>query len=367
MVKWGCAMCFLPLDADLAMNQHRTFDFLIGTYTSVGGSAGAYTCTLDPETGTFGPAELIGKSSSPSFAVWGKDGKTVYVIEEVHGANVRGYVKSEGDQWSELGSSSWVGNGPCHLAVSHDGKHIAAAGYGDGTLGFFGLEPNGKVSPALASFKNSGSGPVSDRQEGPHMHFTAFSPDDKFVLACDLGTDEVLSFPVGDGKLGDPVRTKTHAGAGPRHLVFNKSGDMVYVNGELDNTLMVFKRDLATSKMEEVQSLSLIPPDFTAYTKSSEIVMHPTGKAVYVSNRGHESVAAFAIEADGKAKLIGIFPAGVKEPRGMDIDPSGKWMVVAGQNSGDIVSLPVDPVTHGLGKPKARMEASKAVCITFRR
>lgn len=353
---------------DTAMTQPpRLESFLIGAYTSAGGSEGAYTCTLDPETGEFGPARLVGRSSNPSFAVWGKDGKTVYVIEEAQGAHVRGFKLTDGKTWADLGSSKWDGNGPCHLALSHDGRFVAGAGYGDGTLGFFGLEPDGRLTPALASFRNSGSGPVADRQEGPHMHFAAFSPDDKFVLACDLGTDEVLSFPVQGGQLGDPVRTKTHAGAGPRHLVFNKAGDRVYVNGELDNTLMVFRRDPATGAMREVLSLSTIPKDFAEYTKTSEIVMHPDGRTVYVSNRGHESVAAFTLDAGDKVSLLGIYPAGVKEPRGMDIDPTGRWMVVAGQNSGDIVSLPCDPVSHGLGAPKGRLPASRAVCITFRR
>ena len=360
-------MWILPLAAVMTMSAPHLEPFLIGTYTSPGGSEGAYSCSLDPETGEFGPASLIGPSSSPSFAIWGKSSERVYVIEEVQGARVRGYQQVPGLKWKELNSEGWDGNGPCHLAISHDGKFIAGAGYGDGTLGFFGVEPNGNLTKALASFKNSGSGPVSDRQEGPHMHFASFSPDDRFVLACDLGTDEVLSFPIKDKKLGEPVRTKVHAGAGPRHLVFNKGGDRVYVNGELDNTAIVLKRDPATGKMEEAQSVSTIPPDFTGFTKTSEIVMHPAGHTIYISNRGHETVAAFSIGMQGLIKLIDYFPTTVKEPRGMDMDPSGKWMVVAGQNSGDIVSMPFDPKYHGLGPAKGRMKASRAVCITFRR
>ncbi|MBS1708760.1 MAG: lactonase family protein [Armatimonadetes bacterium] len=360
-------MWTLPLAAVMTMTPSRPEPFLIGTYTSPGGSEGAYTCTIDSETGQFGAASLIGIASSPSFAVWGPKLDTVFVIEEVHGARITSYGINEGGHWKEINAESWNGNGPCHLALSHSGQFVAGAGYSDGTLGFFGVGADGMVSPVLSEFKNTGKGPDAGRQEGSHMHFTAFTPDDRFVLACDLGTDEVLSFPVDAkaGKLGEPLRQKLAPGVGPRHLVTDKSGQHVYVNNELANSVTALRRDPKTGAMESLQTLTTLPPDFKGHNTTAEIVLDPQGKFLYVSNRGHDSVAAYTVGGDGLLTPIGIFDSQIKEPRGMDVDPNGRWLVVAGQNSDDIVSLPIDPKSGRLGPARARMKASKPVCITF--
>ncbi len=358
-------MWLLPLIAASTMTTANLEPFLIGAYTSPGGSEGPYTCSLDPVTGVLGTPVLIGASQRPSFVVWGKSENVVYAIEEADGAHVRSFVKK--DTWEEGSDSRWNGQGPCHLALSHDGRHLAAAGYADGTLGFFGAGPGGELTPALSEFKNTGSGPYEGRQEGPHMHMVAFSPDDRFLLACDLGTDEVLSFPVQGGKLGAPLRHSVNRGGGARHLVFTPDGTMVYVNDEMGNAVTAMKRDPATGAMENVQTLPTLPPDYKGQNTTAEIVLHPSGKWLYVSNRGHDSVAVYRIVTAGKLELAGIDSVHVKEPRGMDVDPSGKWLVVAGQNSGDIVSLPVDPATGRPGGPKSTIKASKAVCIMFRR
>jgi len=367
-------MIFLPLvlaavsATDMAA---KTMEFYIGTYTNPGGSQGIYHATLNGETGEISEPMLATKAGNPSFIALSKNGRFVYAVDENTDGHVAAYKVEPGAKLVLLNAQKVIGSGLCHAFIDGTGKNLFVAAYGSGDLASLPIQADGQLGAATFQFKHQGKGPDSDRQEGPHMHSAFADPHSQFVYACDLGTDDVLTFHLSpaDGKLepAEPATTKTAAGAGPRHLTFNAQGTVVYVNTEMGNTVDVFSRNLKTGALTAVQTISTLPAGESVKGKSTaEIELHPNGKWLYVSNRGDNTIAIYAVGHEGRLRLVEIVPAGVKIPRSFSIAPGGKWMVVAGQNSNDMVSLALDPATGRLSKPGHRVSVGHPVCIAFK-
>lgn len=340
-------------------------DLYIGTYTSKEGSRGIYRAQLDPTNGALSEPTLAVEAESPSYLAL--HGQSLFAIHETDAGEASAYRIERGGALTHLNTQGGLGGGPCFVSVDAKGENVVTASYGFGSVASLPVRKDGALGKAVM-VRNAGSGPNKGRQEGPHMHAIRVDARSRFAYACDLGTDEILVYPFDPkaGTLGAPDRTKTHPGAGPRHFAFGKDGRFAYVNDELDNTVVAYAVDEEHGALTAIQTLSSLPEGYKGNSHSAGIAVHPNGRWLYVSNRGHDSLAVFEIGKDGTLKPVEVKLAGVKEPRGFEIDPTGRWLVVAGQNSDDLAALPLDPKTGKLGDAASRVKVGKPVCVVFK-
>lgn len=348
------------------MAPPASFDLYIGTYTDAGGGKGIYRSRLDPKTGALAAPVLAIAAPSPSYLALAQDGRTLYAVHESE-ATVGAYTIDRKGGLRLLNVEPSRGAAPCHLAVNRAGTAVVVANYG-GSLAAFPTRRDGMLGPAATTFENSGSGPNPERQKEPHLHAAASDPSGRFVHACDLGTDEVLTFRVGaqPGELNLVSRVKAPAGSGPRHFVLGRDGRFLYANNELRPGVSAYARDPETGTLTlrtTVSSLGRLSPPAGAST--AEILLHPNGRWLYVSNRGVDTIALFKIGPDGLPTFVEMVPAGVREPRGLALDPTGRWLVAAGQRSNTIVTHRIDVKTGRLSPTGASITVGKPVDLVF--
>jgi 6-phosphogluconolactonase len=269
-----------------------------------------------------------------------------------------------------LNQVSSRGAGPCHLTVDKTGKYVLLANYEGGNVAVFPLLGNGRLGDASAFVQHQGHGVNPQRQEGPHAHSIALSPDNRFALAADLGLDELLvyRFDVARGSLAAnrPPFAKLHPGAGPRHFDFSPNGKFVYVISEMGNTVTAFSYDAAQGVLRELQTISTLPRDFKGENTTAEVQVHPSGKFLYGSNRGHDSIAVFAIDArTGTLTPSEHVLTQGRTPRNFAIDPTGSYLFAANQDSNNIVVFGIDSQTGHLTPTGQVLEAPSPVCVTF--
>lgn len=347
------------------MARHR---FFLGTYTSADGSKGIYRSELDDATGSLATPILAAEIPSPSYLAISPNAKNLYAVREGSPGDVTAYAIAEDGGLKELNTVGGAGGGPCHIAVDALGHVVLTSAYGGGQVTCFPIRDGGALAPASSSFKNEGKGPNANRQEAPHMHAATATADARMAYACDLGTDEVLAFQLdaatGHLSLAEPRSVRPEAGGGPRHLVLSAAGDRLFVNLELTNKAVALTRDVETGRLTVQNMASTLPPGETRPNSTAAIALHPSQRWLMVSNRGHDSVAAFPVREGGIADAR-VFPTGVREPRGMALDPTGRWLVVAGQNSHDLRALPFDPAAGTLGEPGPTVALRTPVCVVF--
>lgn len=354
----------LPL---IAMAVTPTMPIYIGTYTDPQGSKGIYRVELDLTNGSFTEPELVAETVAPSYVVVHPGGKFLYAVNEYSEGEATAFaIESTG--LKKLNTVKFDGRGPCHISSDPAGKWLFVSAYGGGTMTVLRIKPDGSIWDATDSFKNQGTGPNKGRQEAPHMHFAA--PFGKFVYACDLGTDEVLTFGIdqqtGKLALATPRAGNPEPGSGPRHFAVHQNGNTLYANNEMTLGVSVFDRNSDSGELNLVQTISTLPFGEPIRGKSTAAIrLHPTLPVLYVSNRGHNSIAIFGIEADGKLKLKVVHMLPIKEPRDVAIDPTGKWLVAAGQSSGELMSLRINPGSGELEPTEYRAKVSKPVCVAF--
>ena len=353
----------------LAPSVHDA-DIFVGTYTVGQASKGIYRIRLNMETGVLSAPVLAAETVNPSYLALDSHGRFLFSVNESGVGEVSSFSVGRDLSLKRLSTRPTLGDSPCHLSVSPGGKSVLVANYGSGNLVSLPILPDGSLQLAEGAFQNTGKGPNQDRQEGPHMHDVFVEPKARFAVACDLGTDEILSFPfskeTGRPVLAHPHRVKSPAGSGPRHAVCNPAGTVLYVDNELLNTVSVFEVTGGEGEMAEIQNITSLPEGVGAHqSKAAEIVLHPSGNWLYVSNRGHDSIAQYAVGAGGRLKLLDVFRLGVHEPRGFAIDPSGKWLVVGGQHSNNLASLEIDPRSGALKPEKSIVHLPAPVCVLF--
>lgn len=345
--------------------------FYVGTLTNPAPSEGIYLGTLDTESGKLGPLKVAAKTKNPNFLALSRDRQFLYAsISSPHGSAVEAYARRPDGTLLLLNERPAGGDDCCHVSVDATGHSVFVANYGGGNVAGFVTKSNGSLNERTALIPFTGSGPNPSRQKKPYGHAIYPDPENKFVYACDLGSDSVWIFRL-DAEHGTltpthPPAAKLPPGAGPRHLAFHPNGKWVYVANELDMTVSVFQRNLLTGQLTLIKSVSTLPEGASIEGVSvAEIEFHPSGKWLYVSNRGCDTIAVFAVASDGSLTLIENVPSVVKFPRSFAIDPTGKWMITAGQKDNRIAVLKINPETGKLTPTAQQAEVGVPVCILF--
>ena len=344
----------------------------IGTYTG-GKSQGIYKARFDTTNGKLSRPELAATTKNPTFLALDQVGKVLYAVGETDtfkdqptGAVSAWSIEPKSGNLKLINEQPSRGTGPCHLALDTSRKCVLVANYGSGSIAALPVEAGGKVGAEAAFVQHSGSSVNPNRQAGPHAHVITPDPLNRFALTCDLGLDKVLVYKLDPTKPSLTLNSSASVkpGAGPRHLAFS-AGAWAYVINEMGSSLTVFEWDAARGSLKEIQTVSSLPPDFKGHNSGAEVAVHPSGKFVYGSNRGHDSIAVFAVEKDGKLKLLQHESTQGKNPRHFAIDPTGKWLLAENQNSDSIVIFSLDPATGRLKPSGQKVEVGSPVCLVF--
>jgi 6-phosphogluconolactonase len=345
----------------------------VGTYTN-GKSEGIYVLQLDLKTGALEQKSLI-KSDNPSFVAIHPNEKFVYAVNELttfkgeKAGGVSAYsFDAETGKLAFLNQRSSKGGAPCHLVVDKTGRNVLLANYVGGSVTVLPInKKNGNLKPPSAFIQHTGSS-VSPRQKGPHGHSINVDPKNRFAIAADLGLDKLLVYRFGAKKgtltANEPAFTQTAAGAGPRHFAFHPSGKAAYVINEMNLTVTAFSYDAKAGKLTETQTISTIPPGLdTKGMSTAEVQVHPSGKFLYGSNRGHHSIVGYRIQDDGKLKYIENTNTGGETPRNFGLDPTGQYLLACNQSSDTIVVFKINQDTGKLTNTGQKIDVPTPVCV----
>ena len=341
-----------------------------GTYTRTT-SRGIYAARLDDNTGALTTPELVAETPSPTWVTLTHDKKFLYAVHASKQQAVGFAVDAAHMKLTPLPVSPLTkeaAGSSCHLAVDASNRVLLSANYGDGYVASMPIHADGTLG-APSVIAHSGHGPNPQRQEKPHVHCVTVSPDNRFALVCDLGLDKIYSYALDPATArltpANPPFVEAQPCSGPRHLTFSKDGRHAYNITEMGSTLVTYDYDAANGALKQTQISSTLPPDYQAKW-GSEVCVHPNGKFVYASNRGHDSIAAFAIDAaTGKVTLIELVPSGGKVPRGFDVSPNGKWLVCGHQETGEITVFQIDAATGRLTRVPSNANVAMSVCVAF--
>ncbi len=351
--------------------------FYIGTYTRPeghvdGNAEGIYSIQVNKTTGKITKEKLVATLVNPSFLTYSPDKKYIYAVSELaHADEPTGFVyayKIGKDSLEFLNRLPTDGQAPCHVSVDQTGKFAFVANYVGGVVKMYRIQPNGTlVATDKKQFTGSSTHP---QQDNPHLHSVIISPDNTLAVATDKGTDKIWLFSI-DHKNGQLIPTeqaflKIQDGAGPRHLVWSKNGNFCYVINELDNTVNVIAYDKASKTFTSIQAISTLPTGYTAESYCADIQLHPNGQFLYGSNRGHDSIVMYKIDAaTGKLIFIGTASTRGTYPRNFRIDDKGQFLYVANQNSRNITSYTIDATTGQLNFTGFDFKIGTPVCIEF--
>jgi len=339
----------------------------VGTYTNAA-SKGIYTFRFNSSTGKASEPALAAESSNPAFLALHPNNRFLYAVNENPNGTVSAFSIDPVDgRAALLNSVSSRGSGPCHVALDHTGRWLFAANYNSGSVAVFPVGADGKLGQASV-VQYSGSSVNRERQGSPHAHEVVVSADNLFVLVADLGTDQVMiyRFDASNGTLtpATPGSAKTAPGAGPRHLAFGHDGGSMYVLNELAASITAFR--YGSGRLDNLQTISTLPGDFAGINTGAEIAVHPSGKYLYASNRGHDSIAVFRIDSSrGTLTAAGHVSTQGKTPRSFAIDPTGAYLLAANQDSGTIVVFGIDGNSGGLTPSGTVVRVPTPVSLVF--
>jgi 6-phosphogluconolactonase len=371
-LKFICLLTVLLVASAQALaNEYLVY---VGTYTGKG-SDGIYAYRFDPDTGKTSPVGLVAATDNPSFLVVDPDARFLYAVNELDlfrneaTGTISVFVVDRGSgKLQRLQQISSLGAGPAHLSLDKSARYLMVANYNGGNVAVFPIGKDGRLGRHSAFIQDAGSSVNPERQAGPHAHFIQVTNDNRFAIIADLGLDKlfVYQFDANTGSLtpGTSRFVEVNPGAGPRHVAFAPSGKFVYVVNELASTVTVFAYTPGSGALHRQQSIQTLPKDFVGKNTAAEIAVDAQGRFLYVSNRGHDSIAVFSIDTDnGHLKINEWVSSGGKTPRHFVIDPTGKWLFAANQNSNTITLFQIDQHSGRLIPTSQLLTVISPVCV----
>jgi 6-phosphogluconolactonase len=378
------ALGFVALARDpesLAVREQAQQDgalLYVGTYTENTKSEGIYLVRMDPRTGKLRRVGAVSAGANPSFVASHPNGSVLYAVNEVDTQNGRptGGVSSfaianKTGELTRRNEQPSEGAAPCYVSVDRSGRVVLVANYNGGSVALLPIAADGSLAPAAQVDKHTGKGPNAERQEAAHAHCIVADPSNRFVLAADLGVDRVYVYRLDvEGKSlrhvegGDAVM---RPGAGPRHVVFHPTLPLVFVANELDSTVATLRFDAERGTLSPLGAVSTLPAGWTGTNYPADIHIASSGRTLYVSNRGHNSIAVFSVaEPTGALALEQVVSTDGDWPRNFSLDPTGRWLLVANQRSDSIVVFARDDKTGRLTPTRERISLPSPVCLQFR-
>jgi len=344
----------------------------VGTYTKGNKSEGVYAFRHDPATGNLTPIpQTLAKIENPSFLAADSAQGRLFVVSETpkgHVASLR--FDKESGALTLVNQQSSMGDDPCHLSIAKGGGFVLVANYSSGAFAFLPVGADGSLHPATDTVHDQGTGPNKARQEAAHAHSINFDASGKLAYGCDLGTDKIMVFRPNakTGKLtpNRPAAVGAHPGAGPRHFAFHPKKRFAYAINELDCSVTAFAFEPTSGALTELQTITTLPRPHQSTDTCADIHISPDGKFLYGSNRGHDSIAIFSINATtGKLTVVGHESTQGKTPRNFTLDPTGSFLYAANQNSDSIVIFRVDKKTGKLTPTGQKLSVPAPVCVVF--
>jgi 6-phosphogluconolactonase len=378
-----CLVLFLSLPTPAAAKDSPKDKYLlfVGTYTDKE-SKGIYAYKFDAASAELAPLGIAAETTNPSFLAIDPTGRFLYAVNEVQsykGASsgavsafsvVRLNNAPQTGKLSLLNEVPSRGADPCYIAFDKTGKYALVANYTGGSVAVFPVQADGHIGETAAFVQHAGSSVNKERQEGPHAHWIETTPDNHFAIAVDLGLDELLVYRF-DEKTGaltanDPPYAKLDPGAGPRHFALHPNGKFAYVVNELQSSVTTFSFDPKNGALTKLTTVSTLPKGFSGANDTAEIHVHPSGKFLFASNRGHNSIALFSINRDsGALTPVDHFSTQGKTPRNFEIDPTGKLLLVANQDSNSVVVFRINQKNGRLTPTNHTIQVPSPVSLKF--
>jgi len=347
-----------------------------GTDTG-GASKGIYVSTFDEATGALSQPRLAAAIGNPGFLTMHPGKPIVYSVTGARTADgawkedVAAFVMQQDGSLVLLNTRPSEGNGPCHITVDASGRVLLLANYNDGSVASYPIRDDGSLGPAASTIRHVGASVHPQRQAGPHPHGIFPGPTGSHAYAVDLGLDKVVIYRLDAASArltpNEPAHTATEPGGGPRHLAFHPNGRYAYVNLEITYRVAAHRVDAATGALEGFQVISsLAPGESLEGNSTAEIAVHPNGRFLYVSNRGHDSIAVFAINPeDGSLRFMETTPSGGRQPRHFALSPDGRFLLAANQRSGNVTVLRIDPERGTLAATGAKVAVDRPSHVLF--
>jgi 6-phosphogluconolactonase len=348
-----------------------------GTVTGAGTrSRGIYVASFDAATGTLGTPELAAEAESPGFLALHPSGRHLYAVIDplvpgMKGGGVAAFgVALPGGRLTRINQVASVGENPCHVAMDRTGRMAMVSNYDGGSVVSYGIQADGSLSEPVSVHRHTGTSVDPERQGKPYVHSANSSSDNQRAFVCDLGTDQVEIYRLepATGRMEPCGSASVPAGGGPRHLAFHPNGRFVFVNNEMGMTVSSFAYAAGPGTLAPIATVPTLPEADRgrAGLSTAEVAVHPNGRFVYVSNRGHDTVAVFACDAQtGRLTLIQNAPCEGRTPRHFRLDPTGKWCLVAHQDSHSVAVFAIDPATGMLKFTGRTVAVGSPICVQF--
>ncbi len=354
-----------------SQSNNNSFVLIIGTYTASPESDGLYVYDFDSQSGIAKFKSKIAGVENPSYLDISRDGKYLYAVNEVRNGGISSFTfnRSTGNI-GFINHVSSGGSSPCYITADDKNRYVFAGNYGSGSLCAVPLKEDGSLGDDIQFIRQEGSSVDKGRQEGPHVHCTVISPDKKYLLTANLGTDKVYIYRLNAANISqpltpaDPAFISVKPGIGPRHIVFHPDSKFAYLISEMGAVITVF--DYEDGKLHEKQMITMISPDFKGRVSAADIHVSPDGKFLYASNRGDANeLVIYKIDKKGELQYISRQGTMGKTPRNFVIDPTGNFLLVANQDSNEIIIFKRDQKTGMLTPTGEKIQVSRPVCLKF--
>lgn len=338
----------------------------VGTYTKQD-SKGVYQFTLDTDNKTLSDVKLAAELGNPTYVTVSDDHKNLYAVSKdgENGGVTAFSIEEKTGALTKLNAQYGAGSPPCHVSVDHEKNTVVTANYHTTNLVSYRTNEDGSIQPATSEIAHEGTGP-HERQEKPHMHFAGFTPDEKYVIAIDLGSDRVMTYAALEGELTQVQVFQAAPGSGPRHITFHPNQKYAYVMTELSSEVLVLHYEEKDGSFTQQQSIKTIPETFTETNDGSAIHISSDGEYVYAGNRGHNSIARYKVDQDsGQLTFVEWTSTEGNWPRDFVLDPTEQFLIATNQKSNTMTLFERDKATGKLSLVQSDVHVPEPVCVKF--